>query len=219
MEKKFAEGINFYKLFWVFIIGSIFGVIYEEGLTIFWEYITKGIFYWAPRRGVIWGPLSPIYGFGAVFMTLALVNKKDKWYVSFLKTAFIGGAFEYLCSYFQEKFLHTVAWDYSGFFLDIGGRTTGVYMIVWGILGVLFVKYVYPLMSDTIELIPPKTGKILTNILVVIVSLDIIVSWSAIGRQSLRREGIRPYTFIGEFYDKHFTDEYLQNHFPNTMKR
>lgn len=216
---KFAEGINFRKLFWVFLIGSVFGVIYEELLTIVWEYVTKGIFYWAPRRGVIWGPLSPIYGFGAVFMTLALVNKNDKWYVSFLKTAFIGGTFEYLCSYFQEKFLKTVAWDYSGFFLDIGGRTTGVYMIIWGILGVLFVKYVYPLMSKLIESIPPKSGVIITNILVVLVSLDIVISWTAIGRQTLRKDGIPPYTFVGKYYDEHFNDEFLYRHFPNTMNR
>lgn len=219
MSKKFAEGICFKKMFWVFLIASIIGVIYEEIYTIIWNYILHGVFEWSPRRGVIWGPINPIYGFGAVFMSLALVNKNDKWYISFLKTAFIGGAFEYLCSYFQEKFLHTIAWDYSGFFLNIGGRTTVPYMIIWGIFGVLFVKYIYPFISNRIESIPLKPGVIITNVLIVLLSLDMIISWVSLGRQSLRKEGIEPYTFIGEYCDKYFTDDYLNKHFPNTMNR
>ena len=219
MNKKFAEGFNFKKLFWVFLIGSIIGVIYEELLTIVWNYIECGEFIWSPRRGVIWGPLSPIYGFGAAFMTIALIGHNDKWYMSFIKTALIGGIFEYMVSFFQEIFLHTVAWDYSGFFLNIGGRTTIPYMVAWGVLGVIFVKLLYPIMEKVIESLPLSLGNIITTILIVVVSLDIIVSWSAIGRQSLRREGRKPFTFIGVAYDKYFHDDFLYEHFPNTINK
>lgn len=217
--KKFAEGINFKKLFWVFLIGSIIGVFYEELLTIGYNYIEYHEFIWSPRRGVLWGPISPIYGFGAVFMTLVLVGHNDKWYISFLKTALIGGFFEYIVSFFQEILLHTVAWDYSGFFLNVGGRTTIPYMVAWGILGVIFVKYVFPVLSNFIESFPTSLGNRLTTILIVLVSLDIIISWSAVARQSLRKEGFKPVTFIGEVYDIYFTDEYLHKHFPNTISR
>lgn len=219
VKEKFAEGINFKKLFWVFLIGSIIGAYYEEFFTIIWNYIDYHEFIWAPRRGVIWGPFSPIYGFGAVFMTWALIGHNDKWYISFIKTALIGGVFEFLVSYFQEMFLHTVAWDYSDFFLNIGGRTTVPYMIIWGILGVLFVKFVYPLMSKFIESLPVSFGNKLTWILVVLLSLDIIISWGAIIRQSLRKSGMEPLTIVGSTYDKYFDDEYLHIHFPNTFDR
>ena len=219
MSIVFAEGINFKKLFWVFLIGSIIGVFYEELLTVVYNFIETGEYIWSPRRGVIWGPLSPIYGFGAVFMTIALVGYNDKWYMSFIKTALIGGIFEYLVSFFQEILLHTVAWDYSGFFLNIGGRTTVPYMLAWGLLGVIFVKVVYPLMSKFIESFPMSSGNTITIILLIIVSLDIIISWSAIARQSLRKENITPITFIGVAYDKYFNDDFLYKHFPNTISK
>ena len=34
-EKKFAEGICFWKLFWIFLFGSIFGAYYEQILNLF----------------------------------------------------------------------------------------------------------------------------------------------------------------------------------------
>lgn len=34
MSKKFAEGMNFYKLVWVFAIFAIFGTFYEEILEV-----------------------------------------------------------------------------------------------------------------------------------------------------------------------------------------
>lgn len=219
MSEKFAEGKNFKKLFWVFIIGCVFGTYYEELLTVLRSLIDTGVFYWAPRRGVFWGPFSPIYGFGAVLMTLALIGKNDKWYVSFIKTALIGGAFEYLVSFFQEMFLHTVAWDYTGLFLNINGRTTIPYMIVWGVMGVLFVRYIYPIMERIIEALPKKRGQVLTIIMFVFITFDIVVSWSAIARQTLRHMDKPPVTFIGEFYDKYFDDEYLHKHFPNTIRK
>lgn len=216
---KFAEGMNLKKLFWVFVIGCIFGTYYEELLTVVYSLITDGVFYWSPRRGVLWGPFSPIYGFGAAFMTLALIGKNDKWYVSFLKAALIGGIFEYMVSFFQEVFLHTVAWDYSGFFLNIGGRTTVPYMVAWGALGVVFVHFVYPTIEHMIESIPKKKGEVLTKVLMIFLAFDIVISWSAIARQTLRHMDKEPITFIGEFYDKYFTDEYLHRHFPNTINK
>ena len=37
-EEKFAEGFCFYKLFLIFIIGCIFGVIYEELILNFFRF-------------------------------------------------------------------------------------------------------------------------------------------------------------------------------------
>lgn len=217
MNRKFAEGITFKKLFWVFLIGSIFGAYYEEILYTTTHIIEYGTFAWSPRRGVLWGPLSPIYGIGAVLMTAVLVNKKDKLYITFFKAAALGGILEYLVSLFQEMFLGTVAWDYSEKILNLSGRTTIPYMLFWGFLGVLFIKMVYPAMEKVIESIPPIEGEKWTRVLLVIVILDIGISWSAIIRQSFRHYGIKQYTVIDRWYDEHFNDEYLNAHFPNTI--
>ena len=70
----------------------------------------------------------------------------------------------------------------------------------------LIVKLIYPYLSKSIERIPHKIGNTLTKILVIIVVLDATISFTAIIRQSLRREGIKPFTFIGEICDKIYTE-------------
>ncbi len=70
-------------------------------------------------------------------MTVALNRFHDKNVVLvFLVSAVIGGAFEYLTSWFMQFAFGIVAWDYSGTFLSIDGRTNGMFMAMWGASGV-----------------------------------------------------------------------------------
>lgn len=213
--KVFAKGLSFYKLFIIFIIGCLFGNYYEMILNLVRHYLRDGSIFWEVRRGVIYLPLSPVYGFGAVIMTSLLAERKDKWYVTLVKGMLIGGSLEYIISYLQEVFIGTSSWNYSNKILDINGRTTIPIMFLWGILALLFVRYAYPFISKLTESIPYKKGVIITRILIVIVILDMLVSFSAVYRQSNRRDGIKPYTKIGEFYDKVYTDERLKKAYPN----
>ena len=94
--------------FWVFIIGSILGYIFEMIVVLF----QKG--YFESRQGLIYGPFTPVYGIGGIIYYIAfkLIKTKDKKIV-FLTSMLLGGITEYLCSVIQEKAFGTISWDYS----------------------------------------------------------------------------------------------------------
>ena len=106
-------------IFWVFIIGSIIGYIVETIVAI----VQNGHF--MSRKGLIYGPLIPVYGAGLVIYYLVISKIKDESNLKiFLVTMLLGGIVEYLFSFFQEKFFGTVSWDYSNLWFNINGRTS-----------------------------------------------------------------------------------------------
>ena len=83
------------------------------------------------------------------------------------------------------------------------------------LLGFLIVKVVYPFLSKQIEKIPYEIGEKCFVVLLIFMCLNMFVSWTAIIRQSLRRNGVPPYTALDRVYDKYYTDERLARAFPN----
>ena len=214
-NEVFAKGFCFDKLFWIFVIGCVFGAYYEELLVLIKGLIHQGIPIMEYRRGVIYGPFSPVYGFGAVLMVYLFArNLKSKW-MTFLFGSLFGGLFEFIISFLQETFIGTTSWDYSNHFLNIAGRTTIPIMIAWGILTVFLIHYVYPSVSKWIEKVPYDLGKKVTKWMLIFLVIDMLVSWTALFRWTLRRNEIEPVTPVGKIYDRIYPDDYLQKRFPN----
>ena len=209
-DRPFAYGLSFSKLFWLFVIGSVFGTVLET----VWALFAEGHF--EMRVGWVLGPFIPVYGGGAVAITLCLYKLHSKNdVVVFVFSAVIGATFEYLCSFFQEKFLGTISWDYSDTLFNIDGRTNLMFALIWGFLGLVWLRYLYPLISRLIERIPKKPGKILTVILCIFMAIDGVLSLAAIDRKNKRAEGIPPKTVIGQFCDAVFPDEYMEFIYPH----
>ena len=209
-DQPFAYGLCFSKLFWLFFIGSFFGTVLET----FWAILIDGHF--EVRVGMVTGPFIPVYGGGAVAITLCLYKLyKMNSLIIFLVSAVIGSAFEFLCSYFQEMILGTISWDYSDTPFNIDGRTNLSYGIIWGLLGLIWVRYFYPFLSRLIEKIPKRPGRELTVILFVIMTIGGILTNVAIERKNMRAENEPPKTVIGEFCDTVFTDDYMDFVFPH----
>ncbi len=214
-NKIFAKGLCLDKLFWVFIVGSVFGVYYEEIMYTIKKLYSTGMFYFTLRRGVLYGPFNPLYGAGAVLMTYALLYKPMSTKKKFLISCFIGGGLEYIISLLQEIITHQISWDYSNHFLNINGRTTIPFMVVWGILGILFSDFLYPKLSYLIEKIPYRMGKRLTTLMIYFMILNCLISWGAIIRQGNRNRDIDTIPIVDDFFDKYYPDDYLEYHFPN----
>ena len=62
--------------------------------------------------------------------------------INFLMGSVIGGVYEFIASYIQEKFTGTIGWDYSKLLLNIDGRTTIPFMFFWGFASVLLIYFI-----------------------------------------------------------------------------
>lgn len=211
-KKVFAEGCGFYKLMSLFFIGAFLGDITE---TIFCL-ITSGRL--MSRSSVVYGPFSIVWGIGCMLLTAILYRYKEKSdsYI-FVAGTILGGAYEYICSVFTELVFGTVFWDYSGFAFNLGGRINLLYCFFWGIAAVVWIKKIYPPLSDLIERIPVKAGKILCWLMIVFMSVNIVISAMALDRYTRRNEGAVPANSADLFLDEHFPDERMERIYPNAV--
>lgn len=209
--KKFAR--EFFKLFWIFVFGCIMGYVME----VIFNFVRTGEF--ETRQGLIYGPFAPVYGIGTLTFYLILPKFKKMWQV-FLVSGVLGGVTEYLCSYFQEKLFGTISWDYSNQLFNFNGRTSILYCLVWGALGVAFIKFVYPYFDKIFDKVLYKIGtKVITAFAVVFMIFNISISSLAAQREYERREHIEAGSRMDVFLDEHFPDEILDEVYRNRIEK
>lgn len=208
----FAQGICLDKIIWVFLTSALIGDVIE----MVYCRIVGGT--WMSRSSVLYGPFSIVWGLGAVVLTIVLskfAEKEDRYI--FVIGALLGGVYEYACSLFTEIFLGTVFWDYSWMPFNIGGRTNLLYMIFWGILSVVWIKFLYPKMSAVIEKVPPLQGKIITWVLLIFMVCNALISAMAMLRYIERKDGIQAESRIEVFLDTNYDDALIEKVWPNMV--
>ena len=149
-------------------------------------------------------------------LSLALYGVRNRGRaVSFLGGMLIGSAVEYVCSWLQELVLGTRSWDYSHMPFNLNGRICLLYSTFWGILGVLWIKDIYPRMSQWILHLPNTAGKILTWALVAFLAFDGLISALAVARWSARAGGDVADSAWEVFMDERFPDERMERIYAN----
>lgn len=206
MKKKILDCII--KVFWIFIIGSVFGFFAEMLYALVY---TRTI---EIRQGLIYGPFIQIYGVGALAYYF-LVSKIQEPKKLFFAGMLMGGILEYLCSFFQEIFFGTISWDYSNLFMNLNGRVCLLYCFYWGIIAVVFLKVVYPILNKIEPLMYKKSVRVFTYIFMVFMTFDIVISCMAADRQLRRHQNMPPQNSIDVFLDRAYPDELLDRVYNN----
>ena len=202
-----------YDLFYIFIITSVCGYFIE----LIWTFLTKGIF--INHSAVVIGPFNFAYGICGVVLTLLLYRFKDESYLKIFILSFIGGSIlEYIMSWGMELVLGFTAWDYSDKFLNINGRICLSFSIFWGLLGILWIKILYPPIEKLLERISPNIYKTVAICLFIFIILDILLTISCVNRARAADQGIPPNNSYESFLDNTFNRKYLKNMFNNNWK-
>ncbi len=190
----------------VFTVGSVFGYLAETLWCLGIHHVLES------RQGMVFGPFSQVYGIGAVILTL-IISKNSSSTGTFLISAVVGGVYEYLCSYIQEKVFGTVSWDYGDGLLSIGGRTHLLFCLFWGLMGILLIRYVNPALSSFLSRVP--AASVSAAVLAVFFVLNMQLSYMAVKRQSGRRLDLPAATAVEEWLDLRFNDDVLKKIYPN----
>lgn len=223
--------LNFFNLFWVFMVCCVLGLIIEIIFHMVW--VDPGVY--QDRAGLLFGPFSPIYGFGAVLLTVAL-NRfyKKSFAIIFLVSAVIGGVFEAAVSWWMQTSFGAIAWSYSFELLPgipdpmailFDGRTSTPFMLMWGTLGLFWIKLCLPRLLKLINLIPWKMRYSLTTVVAALMLVNGVMTLQSLDCWFCRESGIEPSSPVEEFYAEHFDNEYMAHRFqtmtihPDTSSR
>lgn len=218
-EGKGYIELNFFNLFWVYLVCSVFGLIIED---VFHMTITDPGVY-QDRAGLLYGPFSPIYGVGAVLLTVIL-NRfwRANSVAIFFISALIGGVFEAAVSVFMQISFGAVSWSYSSYILGVvpdyvailtGGRTSTVFMVMWGALGLMWIKVLLPKLLTLINCIPWRVRYSLTSALAVLMLADAVLTLTALDCWFGRVSGVAQTTPVQQFCAEHYDNDYMANRF------
>ncbi len=132
------------------------------------------------KRGFLFGPICPIYGYGALILILCFKDYKKKPVKLFFLSAIIFSVFEYITDFFLQALFGIKWWDYTGYFLNLNGRITLSFSLVWGFGSLIFIKLLHPFITKIVEKvlskIPIKVQSIFVNTVIVLNILDTLAS-------------------------------------------
>lgn len=132
------------------------------------------------NRGFLIGPICPIYGVGCLLIIWLLSRYQRDPVVLFLMAVIICSLLEYITSYIMEKIFKNRWWDYSSKKYNINGRICLECAIPFGIGGCFIFYLVNPLLSIAYNHISLLILEIVTIILLVFLTIDLILSFKII---------------------------------------
>lgn len=149
--------------FWVY---SIIGFILET--------ISYSVFKWSGESGILYGPWTPLYGFGAVIIIFTTKyifknlkkNKYVKFFLVFLFNFFLLSFIELVGGLLIEKLFSVTWWDYSDHLYHIGKYIALDMSLIWGFAAIILIYLVKPLMDKIIKKIPNFIGIIMLLIII-----------------------------------------------------
>ena len=199
--------IKFSDLFWLFLIGSVMGVVIEGLFCL----ITKGK--WESHVISAYLPFNALYGMGAVLFYVGVVKLKEKnLWIRVLFMTFTATFLELICGLLLKYGLGMRAWNYSHNFLNYKGLVCLKFSLAWAIAAFCFCK-LYPYINRFLIKIRNKKQKCFCVICSVVLAMDMSLAGISIVRWSDRHYGFKAETKFENEVDIEAPDEWMESRF------
>lgn len=127
------------------------------------------------NRGFLVGPICPIYGVGALGLSL-IVSPTENPFIIFC-VAIVGSAIlEYVVSYLMEKLFRVRWWDYTEHPFNLNGRICAESVLSFGVIGILILKFINPALVSLYSSLPQSLMLMLAALLAAWLIFDIVLS-------------------------------------------
>lgn len=207
-EKRQPFELGFFHYVLIFLLCSFLGLVVETVVS----YFVDGR--WESRAGFVFGPFSPIYGLGAVLITVAVNPLRGRGLaLQFVMAGFVGAALEYVAGWFFENRYGIVAWSYVDHPLNLHGHTSIVMVVVWGLLGIVWGLWALPYAVKAIERIPHDVRKPLTVMAFVLIMADSALTIACLDSWFWRSAGYPIENPLQQFCATYFGDDFMRARF------
>lgn len=206
-----VKSITYRSLFWLFALGSVAGFVLEG----MWCILRLGA--WESHSSTVWGPFCIIYGFGTIAVYLVSMALKGKNPIlQFVLFSAVGTIVEYFCSLFQNIVFGSTSWDYSSHFMNIKGRVSLQMTLIWGVLGIIFMRFVFPLLARFLRKMEEGFWKIVCPVLIAFMIVNLLLSAAAVMRWKERlTENIPATNTFEQFLDENYNNNTMEKRYPN----
>lgn len=156
----------------IFLFFSIFGYLFET--------ICAYIFKTGFSSGILYGPWTPVYGFGTLIIMILSnklfqnlhLNRILETIIVFVCVTIVLTILEWLSGVLIEKLFSITFWDYSNYRFHIGKYISLEMSLLWGVGSIILIYLVIPYVIEFIKKIPFYITMILSSLFVI----DLIVT-------------------------------------------
>ncbi len=131
------------------------------------------------NRGFYTGPICPIYGYGAILITLTIQGISP--FESAVGTTFaisftLCGLLEYFTSYFMEKRFHARWWDYSNKPMNLRGRIWIGNLVLFGLGGIVIIHILNPVLLPFLNSFSLVTKEVVSAAFIAVFAADYVLT-------------------------------------------
>ncbi|MBO5518240.1 MAG: putative ABC transporter permease [Firmicutes bacterium] len=153
----------------LFFLYSLAGYVWEV------LYVSVRSHKWV-NRGFLFGPILPIYGFGAITILHAAIPAGRNWLLVALFGAVAATILEYITGALMERLFGIRYWDYTNDPGNINGYICPRATIGWALFSVLLVRWVHPYFDGALQYFTGAWVQIFSHALMAGLAVDTTIS-------------------------------------------